>query len=888
MYLKRVEMCGFKSFADRTRLDFEPGISAIVGPNGCGKSNISDSIRWCLGEQSARSMRSHQMLDVIFGGSHSRQTTGMAEVSLTFDNSKNILPIDYSEITVTRRLFRSGESEFYINKAQCRLKDIRDLFLDTGIGSEGYAIIEQGKVEFILSAKPEQKREMFEEAAGVSKYKARREETLRKLEKVDIDLNRISDMLTLLKEQITSLDIAARKARQYQKYQENLKKMEVAAIISGITHAREDTGRIKKELDPKSSEYEIQNTALNQLEAEIAQLRVFQVEKDELYIKQQEELSQVKSGINLSDERISQASQREVELKERQESLGVEIEEGKNRILELTTESESIKSLRDKLSIEVKRLENDYMEKEASIQALRNKIDGTLKTVSELKARLFDINQERTKCHNEINRLLSKQAHCQATVLSLNKELARLNEQYSPLKEEINSKSSNSSSLDAAINDLTLKKSALDNEITDIEHRKADLEEKIVSLKESIASLQSKHMTLIEWEEKDPARHAIRAVMSLNLPGIKGPVSALIRIDPGMEDTVASALGEKLNYIVTDTIDTAQTAINYLKENNSGRAVFIILDRLEHTGGFTPIAKPQDARELISLVQFDPEFEKAVKFICGETLVSENGFYSFCVIQGGSRVSIDKPVLIEEHLRTINSDIDKTRAELETSIAAIKGLNTLYAEKSDSKKSIDADLQQKMIESSWIKKDISSVSEEVTFLEKELALNKSDIEAQTAEENTIKEELSRFYETLANFQKEEEDADSSLKDSENEITGYRNLEAEQAPLLTEAKVAWATQANELAGREREEQKLADDISALNASQEQSTYELTSIETKILDQRAIQKTESENLQNFQAALTRKETEVQAAINERQELMNDLDSKNSSIHELRQNG
>jgi len=238
MYLKRVELCGFKSFADRTRLDFEPGISAIVGPNGCGKSNISDAIRWCLGEQSARSMRSHQMLDVIFGGSHSRQTTGMAEVSLTFDNSKNLLPIDYTEVTVTRRIFRSGESEFFINKAQCRLKDIRDLFLDTGIGSEGYAIIEQGKVEFILSAKPEQKREMFEEAAGVSKYKVRREETLRKLEKVDIDLNRISDMLTLLKEQIASLDIAARKARQYQKYQDNLKKMEIASIVSGTARAQ--------------------------------------------------------------------------------------------------------------------------------------------------------------------------------------------------------------------------------------------------------------------------------------------------------------------------------------------------------------------------------------------------------------------------------------------------------------------------------------------------------------------------------------------------------------------------------------------------------------------------------------------------------------------------
>jgi chromosome segregation protein len=169
MYLKKVEICGFKSFADKIKLDFEPGITAIIGPNGCGKSNTSDAIRWCLGETSARSLRSHQMMDVIFAGSQSRAATGMAEVSLTFDNSQNVLPIDYSEVTVTRRMFRSGESEYFINKVQCRMKDIRDLFLDTGIGAEGYSVMEQGKVEFILTAKPEERRELFEEAAGVSK-----------------------------------------------------------------------------------------------------------------------------------------------------------------------------------------------------------------------------------------------------------------------------------------------------------------------------------------------------------------------------------------------------------------------------------------------------------------------------------------------------------------------------------------------------------------------------------------------------------------------------------------------------------------------------------------------------------------------------------------------
>src|SRR5688572_19265376 len=206
MYLKRQEMGGFKSFAERTRLEFEPGITAIIGPNGCGKSNVVDAIRWCLGEMSAKSLRSKMLIDVIFNGSANRPASNLSEVSLTFDNSQNRLPIDYSEVTVTRRLFRSGESEYFLNKTQCRLKDIKEMFLDTGIGEEGYSIMEQGRVEYILTARPEERRELFEEAAGVSKYKARREEALRKMERAQLDLDRLSDVIAMTKDQMDKIE----------------------------------------------------------------------------------------------------------------------------------------------------------------------------------------------------------------------------------------------------------------------------------------------------------------------------------------------------------------------------------------------------------------------------------------------------------------------------------------------------------------------------------------------------------------------------------------------------------------------------------------------------------------------------------------------------------
>ena len=230
MYLKELEIYGFKSFANKVKLPLKPGITCIVGPNGCGKSNVVDSLKWCIGEMSWKSLRMPSMMDVIFAGTTKRQALNMGEVAMTFDNESRKLPLDFSEVTVTRKIYRSEESEYFINKVQCRLKDIREMFLDTGIGTEGYAIIDQGEVEHVLSATAEERRELFEEAAGVSKYKAKRDEAGRKLEKVEIDLNRLADSMVLLDEQIKK-DKEAARARLQQKYKEELTGAEIAVLL---------------------------------------------------------------------------------------------------------------------------------------------------------------------------------------------------------------------------------------------------------------------------------------------------------------------------------------------------------------------------------------------------------------------------------------------------------------------------------------------------------------------------------------------------------------------------------------------------------------------------------------------------------------------------------
>src|SRR5579885_42765 len=250
MYLKSIDICGYKSFANKTHVELEPGITGIIGPNGCGKSNVMESVRWCLGEMSWKSLRADAMTDVIFSGTAKRQPMSMTEVTLTFDNQSGMLPLQYSEITVTRRIFRSGESAYFLNKTQCRLRDIRELFLDTGLGGDGYAIIDQGGVDAMITAKPEERRAFFEEAAGVAKYNAKREEALRKLERVEMDMGRLQDSVTLINEQVKKLDNDARKAKLFQKYKEELAAAEAANILQQLGTLETELAAVAAQVAP--------------------------------------------------------------------------------------------------------------------------------------------------------------------------------------------------------------------------------------------------------------------------------------------------------------------------------------------------------------------------------------------------------------------------------------------------------------------------------------------------------------------------------------------------------------------------------------------------------------------------------------------------------------
>ena len=273
MYLKRLELQGFKSFADKTVLDFKPGITTVIGPNGSGKSNISDSIRWVLGEQSMKSLRGSKTEDVIFAGTQNRKSLGFAEASIIIDNSDGKLPIEFTEVTVTRRIYRSGESGYFINKTPCRLKDILELFMDTGIGKDGYSIIGQGKIDEILSNKSEERRHVFEEAAGIVKYRTRKAESEKKLEQSKLNLLRINDILVEIEQNLDPLKIQSEKARKFLDLREELKSIEVGLFIHNIDSYKEKIEEVLKDEDIYNTQIVREDERLSNMQEQKESLR---------------------------------------------------------------------------------------------------------------------------------------------------------------------------------------------------------------------------------------------------------------------------------------------------------------------------------------------------------------------------------------------------------------------------------------------------------------------------------------------------------------------------------------------------------------------------------------------------------------------------------------
>lgn len=611
MYLKAIEIQGFKSFADKSRLDFEPGITCVVGPNGCGKSNVIDSVRWAIGEMSWKSLRSASMVDIIFNGTAKRAPLNMAQVSMVFDNASRQLPLDFNEITVTRKIFRSGESEYYLNKVQCRLRDIRDLFLDTGIGGEGYAIIDQGGVESVLSASAEQRREMFEEVAGVSKYKAKREECIKRLERVDLDLARLADTVALIDEQIKKLDSEAKRARLYQKYREELKESEIAISVCSI---KESDGLIAKhsgELAPVVKKLEDLEARISAQEGAAAALDLNLTHKQKEAAEFNEKISASKYQVGLLEGAIKNCDNLTNELTAQVAASGAEAQRGQNRLQELVPALAQLKEQLAAVSAELTPLQTHYNEQTAQAQKMENDLRAAEAQLQRSSGELMSLVQKQMEAENRISLEESSMQRENEDLISAEKTsqaqqagLAGIQKSLQEISARVQTKQTEANQAREAIVNG-------EENVRKLQGLRSSLNEKLSAVKSARAALSAKLEMIQTQGKNDPYWVGAKMVAESGLPGVKGTLRKALKYPAALGVAVEEAFGKYLDAVLCENVQTVEQALSLLKQHGKARAKFIVLNQVPAT----PETPAENA--LKNQLKYQPELENLINFIIG-------------------------------------------------------------------------------------------------------------------------------------------------------------------------------------------------------------------------------------------------------------------------------
>ena len=632
MYLKRLEMQGFKSFADKTVLEFMPGITAVIGPNGSGKSNISDSIRWILGEQSMKSLRGTKTQDIIFAGTQSRKSLGFAEASLVFDNTDGTLPIEYSEVTVTRKIYRSGETGYYINKAPCRLKDVVELFMDTGIGRDGYSIIGQGKIDEILSNKSEDRRHIFEEAAGIVKYRSRKEETEKKLEQTKLNLLRINDILTEIEGNLEPLQMQADKAKKYLNLKEELKNIEVGLFIYNIE-------KYRQALEELTSDEEIMNSTLNQEEGKLEKIKILKEELkdriDEITLQienmqnigfeSQKEIEKLNSNINLAEAKIknnienTELYQKEIkELEEKIENLKQDIEQKQNKKDNLKQNKEKFENELKAKEEELKKLTEKLSSKEIEIEAKKKQVEENIDKKYELQT---EISTQTANIDNIEKRQKQIKQEIDTNILNLDRTRMKREDIAKGFYQIEN----NRNKVLKSIENIDSRKQEIDKKIKEF-----DLQ--IINNTNDMRMKQSRYNFLVETEKEKEGY--IKSVKSLLIDcekikelgkGMHGVLANIISVPSEYETAIEMCLGASLQNIVTDTEEDAKKLVEHLRKNNLGRASFLPITSVKGKKLDSIKGKKIGVVGVASdLVKFDKKYEQIIFSLLGRTVVVDN------------------------------------------------------------------------------------------------------------------------------------------------------------------------------------------------------------------------------------------------------------------------
>ena len=831
MYLKALEIYGFKSFANKIKMPLKPGITCIVGPNGCGKSNVVDSIKWCIGEMSWKSLRMPSMMDVIFAGTTKRQALSMGEVAMTFDNDSRKLPLDFSEVTVTRKIYRSEESEYFINKVQCRLKDIREMFLDTGIGTDGYAIIDQGEVETVLSSSAEQRRELFEEAAGVSKYKAKREEAGRRLEKVEADLNRLADSMILLDEQIKKLDKEAAKARLQQKYKEELTGAEIALLLKDGDSFAARSAEAAARLEPVKKELSEIAVAITGLEGEIAALNLTLAQKGEEQRVLKEAVSSVKTDKVQAEGRIVSGDNMLAEIASQREQLGVSERRNAEK---LSATAPRIEELRAKLSSE-----------EGGLPALQAEYETAAAALAGVAGQMRAADEAAEGIAREMNEAYSREMEISNKIAVTGANIGHFNDAKAGLEKDINDTAAAVSAMESRIAEMKARSAALGSELAAEKEKEAAAEAQGKALSSRLAEIDARQAKIREdkaWDqsrleailaqgEHDSYWVGINGVLNSGIAGVKGTLRHLLAIRKEDRVAVDEALGRFLDSIVCDTAASAEEAINYLKHIGKGRCRFLILEKAPQAPAQQEGWTAPGAQRVLEKFTCEPQYLPLVSALLAGIYSAGGSVHGpFWVTGGVDEVVSNEPYWEEsDDLKAQLLKFDEENAALEaekiTLQPQLEGALTAEASAEDRVRTLDIEFHKNETEAAGAEDDLRLKREGLALSQSEkdkaeasvkqaeaefaaLVDGKAAIvaasEAKRAEQAALGEKKDALHQDFAR-QKEE------LGGRKANLDNYRqNLEAARAELsraegdlasLTEEKSHFEERRAELASRE---------------------------------------------------------------------------------------
>ena len=837
MYLKKLELQGFKSFADKTVLEFMPGITSVIGPNGSGKSNISDSIRWVLGEQSMKCLRSGKSTDVIFAGTQNRKSLGFAEVSLVFDNSDGKLPIEYAEVTVTRKIYRSGETGYFINKVPCRLKDVLELFMDTGIGKDGYSIIGQGKIDEILSNKSEDRRNVFEEAAGIVKYKTRKEESEKKLEHTKLNLLRINDILSEIEVNMEPLKMQADKAKKFLSLKEELKNIEVGLFYFNIE-------RYKMELADTEKDIEIIVDNCNLEEGKLEKIKILKEELnsklDEITLEienaqnigfeSQKNIEKLNSDINVAKANIQNNLENIENNKKDIEELSQKILKSKEEIEEKLNKKNSLQENRQKFEQELKEkqgklneIQKNLSEEQLHIEDLKKKLEQNIDEKYQIesdtnaqKANISNFEKRKSQIQNEINSNSLELDNTSFKKEEIVKEFSKIKNERDNIKQELEK------NVD--------KKNKLEEEV-----RSYDI--KINNLVQSKQLTESRYNFLVETEkEKEGYVKSVKSILNdINLikslgAGMHGALANLINVPKEMQTAVEMALGASLQNIVTNTEEDAKKLIDYLKKNNLGRASFLPISSVKGS----KLGKIKGAEMAIGvasdLIDYDRKYENIILNLLGRTVIVQNmdlgvnlakqNGYSFRIvtlegdvinpsgaISGGSIAKKTTSILgrgkeieeLKEKIKNLDKQINSLKGErdlknevlvkLQEENKSIEGmLQTIeikYNVEKQKCESIDENMERIRLNIVKLKQEKTNLLAQTEEIEKFISENSRKLENIQKENGELQKQINEYAEKNKEINKIVDDLNfditnlkisvSSFDESENSINEIKNL-----------------------------------------------------------------------------------------------------------------